>query len=124
MRKLYIAVLILCALAALFLLVRKAHAAPTAHQVTLTWAIGTQPTGTTVTGQNVYRSQTSGGPYTQIASINSTTTYTDSTVTSGQTYYYVLTNVAGSEESAYSAQVQAIVPTSPNPPTGITVAVQ
>jgi fibronectin type 3 domain-containing protein len=45
-------------------------------------------------------------------SLDGTTAYTDSTVVSGQTYYYVATTVnASSEESGYSNQVQVVIPT-------------
>ncbi len=59
------------------------------------------------TGYKVLRSTTSGGPYTQIATGVTATTYTDSTVTNGTTYYYVVTalNVAG--ESAYFNEASA-----------------
>jgi fibronectin type 3 domain-containing protein len=46
------------------------------------------------------------------SSLDSTTAYTDSTVASGQTYYYVATAVDGnSDESGYSSQAQAVIPT-------------
>jgi fibronectin type 3 domain-containing protein len=46
------------------------------------------------------------------SSLDSTTAYNDSTVVSGQTYYYVVTAVnASSLESGYSNQVQAVIPT-------------
>jgi hypothetical protein len=55
-----------------------------------------------------------GGPYSKINSaVNTSTAYTDNTVTAGQTYYYVTTAVDGSgNESGYSNQVQAVIPTS------------
>jgi fibronectin type 3 domain-containing protein len=63
-------------------------------------------------GYNVYRSGTSGGPYTKINSgLDPNTAYTDSSVKGGQTYYYVTASVAGSgTESRYSNQVQAVIP--------------
>jgi fibronectin type 3 domain-containing protein len=43
--------------------------------------------------------------------LDGTTTYTDSTVSSGQTYYYVATAVDdNSEESGYSNEAQAVIP--------------
>jgi fibronectin type 3 domain-containing protein len=64
-------------------------------------------------GYNIYRGTVSGGPYTMInSSLDSATAYTDSTVASGQTYYYVATAVDGSSaESGYSNQAQAVIPT-------------
>jgi hypothetical protein len=83
--------------------------AGSSHYVTLTW---TASTTTGVTGYNVYRSQTTGGPYTKLTATAVTgTTYTDSTVTAGTTYYYVATALVGSSESGYSTQASATVPT-------------
>ena len=83
-------------------------AAPVQHTVTLSWAASTA----TVSGYNIYRGTVSGGPYTQInTALDATTSYVDSTVQSGQTYYYVTTAVsAAGVESAYSNQAVAIVP--------------
>jgi hypothetical protein len=81
------------------------------HTVTLTWSASTS---SNVIGYNVYRGTQSGGPYTKLttASLVSGTSYTDTTVLAGQTYYYVTTAVNNSNvESAYSNQAQAVVPT-------------
>jgi fibronectin type 3 domain-containing protein len=69
--------------------------------VTLTW---TASSG--ATGYNVKRATTSGGPYTQLAAPSSSG-YTDSSVTNGTTYYYVVSAFNSSGESANSAQVSA-----------------
>jgi len=84
-------------------------APPPQHSVALSW----NPSTSVVVGYNVYRGSTSGGPYSKINSaLDATTTYTDSTVQAGQTYYYVTTDVDGSGmESGYSNQVQAVIPT-------------
>jgi hypothetical protein len=81
---------------------------PVSHSVTLTWTASTS----TVVGYNVYRSSVSGGPYSKMNStIIAGTTYVDSTVISGQTYFYVVTSVdSNSVESANSAEVTATVP--------------
>ncbi|HXJ91311.1 MAG TPA: fibronectin type III domain-containing protein [Terriglobia bacterium] len=85
-----------------------APAAPS-HSVTLTW---TASTTSGVTGYNVYRSTTTGGPYTKLTSTAVTgTSYTDSSVTAGSTYYYVATALVGTSESGYSTQASATVPT-------------
>jgi hypothetical protein len=80
------------------------------HQVALSWTDGSS----TATGFNVYRGSVSGGPYSKITSAPvSADVYTDSSVTAGDTYYYVITAVNGSgQESAHSAQVTAVVPAS------------
>jgi fibronectin type 3 domain-containing protein len=61
---------------------------------------------------NIYRGTVSGGPYTMInTSPISTTAYTDSTVVSGDTYYYVAAAVnSESEQSGYSNQATAVIP--------------
>jgi hypothetical protein len=80
----------------------------TAGQVTLSW---TASATAGVTGYNVYRGTTQGGPYTQIASQVATTSYPDSSVTSGNLYYYVVTAVGpGNVESVYSNEASATAP--------------
>jgi hypothetical protein len=81
--------------------------APTQHTVDLSWSASTN-----AVGYNVYRGTVSGGPYSMInASLDGSTAYTDSTVVSGQTYYYVATAVdASSNESGYSNQATGIIP--------------
>jgi hypothetical protein len=79
------------------------------HSVNLGWNTSTS---SGVVGYNIYRGTVSGGPYTRINSALDTTPYdTDSTVTGGQTYYYVVTAVdSAGAESGYSSQAQAVVP--------------
>jgi hypothetical protein len=79
------------------------------HSVALSW----NPSSTSsVVGYNIYRGATTGGPYSQINSMNADTTYTDSLVQAGQTYFYVITAVDGAgKESAFSNQTQAVIPT-------------
>jgi fibronectin type 3 domain-containing protein len=80
----------------------------TQHTVDLSW---TAASG--AVDYNIYRGTVSGGPYSMInSSPDSATTYTDSTVTSGLTYYYVVTAVnSDAQESGYSNQAQAVIPT-------------
>jgi hypothetical protein len=80
----------------------------TAHTVALSWA----PAVTGVTGFKTYVSMIPGGPYVEMGSVSSTTpAYTDSSVQSGQTYYYVVTAVdSTNQESLYSSEVAAIIP--------------
>ena len=79
-----------------------------AHSATLTWTASTS----SVIGYNVYRGTVSGGPYVLVnSSLVSGTLYVDSTVLSGQTYFYVATAVAaGSTESVDSNQVSGVIP--------------
>ena len=82
---------------------------PQPHWVDLNWNASTS----TLLGYNVYRGTQSGGPYSKINSVlEPTTSYTDTTVTSGQTYFYVVTAVdANNNESGYSNEAKAVVPT-------------
>lgn len=82
-------------------------AVPTQHTVDLTWN-----SSNNAVGYNVYRGSVSGGPYSIVnSSLDGTTAYTDNTVASGQTYYYVATAVDGSSnESGYSTETQAVIP--------------
>jgi hypothetical protein len=83
-------------------------AAPAPHTVDLTWN-----SSNNAVGYNVYRSTVSGGPYSMINTSldGSTTAYTDNTVVSGQSYYYVATAVGSDlNESGYSNQAQAVIP--------------
>jgi len=79
-----------------------------AHSVSLNWAASTS---TNIVGYKVYRGTVSGGPYTLLTNVGATTTATDGNVTSGTTYYYVVTAVdSNNAESSYSNQAQAVVP--------------
>ena len=82
---------------------------PPQHSVSLSWVASTS----TVAGYNVYRGSQSGGPYIAVnSSPDASTGYTDNSVQAGQTYFYVVTAVDGSgNESVYSNQAQAVVPT-------------
>jgi hypothetical protein len=83
-------------------------AAAPQHSVALSWDLGPS----SVVGYNIYRGTTAGGPYSKINSMNADNSYTDSSVQSGQTYFYVTTAVDGSgRESANSNQTQAVIPT-------------
>jgi len=60
---------------------------------------------------NVYRKLPTDQNYTQINNGDNTTTYTDSNVTAGITYNYVVTAVSSeNQESSYSNMAQAAVP--------------
>jgi Abnormal spindle-like microcephaly-assoc'd, ASPM-SPD-2-Hydin len=78
------------------------------HSVALSW----DPSTSQVIGYNVYRGSVSGGPYTRVnSSVDADTAYTDSSVQSGQTYYYVTTAVdSNNVESAYSNQATSVIP--------------
>jgi hypothetical protein len=79
------------------------------HSVSLGWNTSTS---SNVVGYNIYRETSLGGSATRINSALDATPFdTDSTVQSGQTYYYVVTAVdSAGTESSYSNQVQAVIP--------------
>ena len=72
------------------------------QQVSLSW---TASSG--ATSYHVKRSTTHGGPYTTISSPGSTS-YTDTGLTAGTTYYYVVSSLNANGESANSAEVSAV----------------
>jgi Cep192 domain 4 len=84
--------------------------AATEHSVYLSWEASDGPD---VVGYNIYRGSGSGGPYSRINSaLEASTSYADTGVTAGATYYYATTAVDGSGgESGYSNQVRAVIPT-------------
>ncbi len=71
-------------------------------QVALSW---TASSG--ATSYNVKRATTSGGPYTTVAAGVTATSYTNTGLTNGTTYYYVVSAVNSAGESANSAQAAA-----------------
>jgi fibronectin type 3 domain-containing protein len=79
------------------------------HDVVLSWSASSS----SVTGYNVYRGTKSGGE--SATPLNSSpvtgSTFTDTSVAAGQTYYYVVTAVDGSTQSSDSNQASATVPT-------------
>ncbi len=77
------------------------------QSVSLSWS----PSTSTVAGYLVFRSRTTGGPYTALtASPITATTYTDSSVHANTTYYYVTAAVTtAGVQSAYSNQATAAV---------------
>jgi hypothetical protein len=82
---------------------------PVPHSVELTW----NPSPATVVGYNVYRGSRSGGPYVRVNSaVQPATSYIDTAIQSGQTYFYLLKAVdADSVESDPSNEAVAVVPT-------------
>ncbi len=82
--------------------------AQASHSASLSW----NPGDGSAVGYNLYRGTVSGGPYQKInTALDASTNYTDNTVVSGATYYYVTTEVnATGQESAYSNVAPAVIP--------------
>ena len=86
------------------------------QQVALTWNASSG-----ATSYNVGRATATGGPYTTISSPTATN-YTDSTVTNGTTYYYVVSAANSAGTSGSSSQVSAI-PSGPVTSVSVTIDV-
>ena len=77
------------------------------HSVALSWQASSQ-----AVGYFIYRSSKGSGALSKLnATLNDSTTFTDTTVASGQTYQYVVTSVNSSNvESAASNQITVTIP--------------
>lgn len=101
----------------------------TAHTVTLNWTASVTPG---VTGYNIYRGTTAGGEGAQSINtsiITGATTFIDTTVVSGTTYFYTAksycTSCTPNNFSAPSNEIQVLVPgDAPAPPTNLTGSAQ
>jgi len=82
--------------------------APPQHSVNLSW-----DPASAVVGYNVYRGSQVAGPYSKINPVlDSSTIFTDTSVQSGQSYYYVTTSVDSTgAQSSYSNEIQVVIPT-------------
>ena len=78
------------------------------HSVELSWDASTSG----VSGYNVYRGGGSQGPFTRLnGSLVDALSFKDTTVSSGETYYYVTTGVStAGVESGYSNAAEATIP--------------
>ena len=81
-------------------------ATPGNGSVSLSWAAPSNNGGSTLTGYNVYRG-TASGSESLLAQGVTGTSYPDSSVTNGTTYYYYVTAVNGSGEGAKSNEASA-----------------
>jgi hypothetical protein len=80
----------------------------TQHRVNLSW----NPGNSSLVGYNIFRADSSEGQYTLINSApDPNSSYLDSTVLGGHTYYYVTTAVASNgKQSSFSNQVEVVIP--------------
>ncbi len=93
---------------------------PGDNQANLNWAVATEDAGSPVraniAGYRILRSTSQTGPYTFLATVEGSTSYTDSTAVNGTTYYYVIQLVyrveAGTALTSlyYSANSNAVTP--------------
>ncbi len=85
--------------------------AASSSQINLSW------TGSSgATSYNVMRSTTSGGPYSQVASGVTSTSFSDTGLAAGTTYFYVVQACNGSGCSGNSNQASATTPSNSPPP--------
>jgi len=77
-------------------------ATPAKRKISLSWNASSG-----ATSYNVKRATVTGGPYTTIATGVTTTSYTNTGLTSGTTYYYVVSAVNTSGESPNSTEASA-----------------
>lgn len=94
-------------------------ATPGNLQVILNWSATSG-----ATSYNVKRATVSGGPYTTIAAGVTSTTFTNTGLSNGTTYYFVLSAANSAGESPNSTQVSATPqpPAAPAAPTALTAA--
>lgn len=79
-------------------------------KVKLTW---TATSSTWADGYQIFRATVNGGPYSSVGTVSgqSTTTFTDSSVSFSTTYYYVIQATKNNWRSANSTQVTFTTPT-------------
>src|SRR5256712_3824228 len=76
-------------------------------QVTLAWSVSSSNGGATITGYDVYRGSASNGEGTTPIATVTGTSYTDSGLTNGKTYYYKVTAINSVGESLASNEASA-----------------
>lgn len=87
--------------------------------VALDWADNSE---SDLAGYNVYRSTTSGGPYTKVNSaLVTTSAYGDTGLTNGTTYYYVVRAVDTSNNESGNSNQASATPTAPATGTNVSL---
>jgi fibronectin type 3 domain-containing protein len=95
----------------------------TAHSTGLIWTPGAPVTGLTVSGYNIYRSTTANGEGGSFAlngsTLVTTTSYTDTSVVPGTTYFYVVAaQSSNGNQSGFSNEATSVIPNNPSNPSG------
>jgi hypothetical protein len=96
------------------------------HSAVATWTAPSPVGGSgTIQGYNLYRSGVPATTFTRLnPSVITGTSFTDSTVVAGSSYTYAATTVdSAGNESVFSNQVAATVPTNPSAPSSLTIVV-
>ncbi len=98
----------------------KLVAASTREAINLNWSRGISPD---VVSYKIYRSNASGGSFSEIASVSTDeTSYSDTNVEIGTTYYYVVTAIdSDGGESGYSNEVYSSPGVAPPSPGNLTI---
>jgi fibronectin type 3 domain-containing protein len=97
----------------LFPLLVQEPRAPKPHFAKLTWTQGDVAGGCAVTSNKIYRSTVSNAEIL-VAATPASTSYTDTTVKGGSTYFYQVSAVNCDGESPRSAEVSARIPGKPS----------
>jgi hypothetical protein len=91
------------------------------QQVALSWVAPASNGGSAITGYNVYRGISAGGESsTPVATNVAGTSFTDTSVTNGTTYYYTVAAVNSAGISATSVEASALPETVPSAPLALT----
>jgi fibronectin type 3 domain-containing protein len=91
------------------------------NTISVTWSAPASNGGSAVNGYNVYRATTAGGEGTTAYATGITgTSFTDSSVAAGTTYYYIVTAVNGVGEGARSGEASAVANKAPSQITNLT----
>lgn len=91
------------------------------QEITLSWTIPNDIGGSVLQNYSIYRSISQGGPYNWRTNVSiGITSYIDTGLTNGVTYYYVISAYNLDGEGPNSDEISEIPRTNPDAPTGVT----